>query len=105
MKKISFLLVFGAIAVSTFNPMLKAQADSHESEEVTDMASVTCRDLLLTDGDDREQALTFFHGYINGKKGVTTIDSQALSAATDQILETCIDNPSKLVLSAFEEHR
>ena len=45
------------------------------------------------------------HGYINGKKGELVVDAPALANVTEQVINTCIDNPDRSVLSVMEEAR
>ncbi len=107
MKKFSLVLLLSAIAVAVFSTPAKSQEAEIEveSEDVISLEDTTCREILQSSGDNRTNSLIFMHGYINGKKGEPVIDAPALASVTEQVINTCIDNPDKGVLSVMEEAR
>ncbi|MDJ0634938.1 MAG: HdeA/HdeB family chaperone [Xenococcaceae cyanobacterium MO_188.B29] len=106
MKKFSWLLLFGAIAISGFSPSAQAQSSPNTDEsDMVDLQTLTCRDLLKSEGDNRANLVIFMHAFINGKNNNTTIDAPALAEATDAIVDTCIDNPDSALLGVFEQNR
>jgi hypothetical protein len=66
---------------------------------------ITCREALKMDGDDRAFTVIFFHGFVSGKKNEILFDGPTLTEATDKIADYCIDNPSDMLLKAFETIR
>lgn len=66
---------------------------------------MTCRELLKSEGDNRDNIIIFMHGFINGKQGMTTIDASALASAADKIIDSGIDSPDSNLLAVFEQNR
>ena len=106
MKSFSWILLLGAIAVGGYSASVQAQTspDTEESD-VVDLQTVTCRDLLASDGEDRKDLLVFMHGYMSGATGTMTVDGSVIAETTDSIVDACIDNPERQLLSVFEEVR
>lgn len=106
MKKFSWLLLFGTIAISGFSASAQAQSspDTNESD-VVDLQTLTCRELLKSEGDNRANLVIFMHAFVNGKTNNTTIDAPALAESTNAIVDTCIDNPDSQLLGVFEQNR
>ena len=73
-----------------------------ESNEMRRIDQVSCKDIMRTSGEDRVIALALLHGYLMGKRGVTTIDAVAMGQASDQFIEFCLDHPEDGALSTFE---
>lgn len=82
-----------------------AIAQESGDQDVIDIRETTCRMLLTFDGQEEEQAMIFFHGYMSGAEGNPVVDIAAFSEASAAITETCIDNPSMKLLDAFKAHR
>ena len=101
-KFLSFAALVSALTLS-MSSLAIAQEDDAADESTVDIAAVTCRDFLLDDDD--ESIAIFLHGYITGKSGETSIDTDAVRTATDRSYEDCIDNPDASVLSVFEQNR
>lgn len=107
MKKYSLILLLSTIAVASFSTSARTQETETnvESEDVASLDATTCREILLSSGDNRSNSLIFMHGYINGKKGELVVDAPALADITQQVINTCIDNPDRSVLEVMEEAR
>ena len=108
MKKFSRLVLFSAIATVSLGVPAWSQTEpetAESSEDIVDLQTMTCREILKSEGEDRANTLIFMHGYINGKKGQTTINAPVLADVTNQIFDTCIDNPEQTLLSVFEASR
>lgn len=96
-------MLCGALAVGSFSTQAHAQTSCEENNgDVIDLKTVTCRELLKTDDEDRSNTFVFLNGYINGTKGDLTINGPALADSVDKILDACIDSPSSTVISVFE---
>jgi hypothetical protein len=61
--------------------------------------------MLKMNNEEKEFTLLYFHGFKSGKDGQMTFNGPEFTAATDAIMDYCIDNPSKSLLEAFEEKR
>ena len=103
MQKFGWILLFSAIASTGFS--LPGWTQTEAESELIDLQTMTCREMLKSEGEDRANTLIFMHGYISGKKGETTINAPILSDVTARILDTCIDNPEQTLLTVFEETR
>lgn len=66
-----------------------------------DLTSSACKDLMRFSGEDRVIALAFAHGYWLGKKGTTIYKPGKLGEATDELIETCLDNPNANALKTL----
>ena len=107
MKKYSLVFLLSAIAVASISlPARTQEAETEvESEDVASLDATTCREILQSSGENRTNSLIFMHGYINGKKGELVVDAPALADITQQVINTCIDNPERSVLRVMEEAR
>ncbi len=75
------------------------------AEKMFDIATITCKDLLLMEGDQRDSTLVFFHGIMIGRNNTTMLDSEKITNQTDKVLEMCIAKPASKLMSVFEETR
>lgn len=70
-----------------------------------DLSKVTCRELLLMEGEEQDFTIVFYHGMMNGKNNDMMFDELALATSTDNIMNHCIDNPNDTVINAFTKFR
>ena len=107
MKKFSLVFLLSAIAGAVFSTPARSQEaeTAVESEDVASLDATTCREILQSSGENRRNSLIFMHGYINGTKGELVVDAPGLASVTEQVINTCIDNPDRSVLSVMEEAR
>lgn len=108
MQKFSWILLLGAIAATNFVQPAWTQTEpkiTEPTEDIIDLQTMTCREVLKSDGEDRANTLIFMHGYMSGKQEATTINPPMLADVTTQILDTCINNPEQTLLSVFEASR
>ena len=101
MKSVLKLAGIGAAALAFSSINVLAQ----DEEPVIDMNTVDCRTMLKMDAEEQDFTLIYFHGYISGVKGDTQFDGPMLREATNTIMDYCIDNPSAMVMEAFEKNR
>jgi hypothetical protein len=64
-----------------------------------------CRTLLRLNGDERAYTLLYLHGFVSGKTNQLLLPAEELAAATDRIVDHCIDKPSDKLLPVFEQVR
>jgi hypothetical protein len=67
------------------------------------IASLTCRDMLRMEGEERRLTLVFFHGWMLGLRDAQEVDGDGLAIATDRVIEACIDAPDRSLRETFEE--
>lgn len=108
MKMKVALMILTLVGISLTGEAIQAQptnpAETQQSNTL-DLSTIDCRDLLQMEGEERESTLTFFHGVMNGKKNEMVLDGDALAAATDKIVNHCIDKPNDQLLRVFQEYR
>ena len=104
MKKLSL-----HVAITTFltasafcNP---AMAQEPERLTTVDLSTFDCRTLIAMNGDYRDNAVLFLHGYVSGQKRETVIELAPIAASTDKIIDYCISNPGANALAAFTANR
>ena len=106
MKKSSCLILFGLLAFGGLQVSVRAQpSPGIAKEDTVDLRVLDCKTLLKAEDDNREVMLIFMHGYMSGKKGEMIVQGPALSAISDQVVDTCISNPSQTLMSVFEQYR
>jgi hypothetical protein len=64
-----------------------------------------CRTLLRLGGDERAFTLLYLHGFISGKTNLMLLPTDELAAATDRVIDHCIDKPNDKLLPVFEQAR
>ncbi len=82
---------------------LVATATAQGPETSRKVSQFTCKDIMRMDGDDRDIAIAFLHGYLLGSKKADEFHTTTLAAATDQFIETCLDNPKRQALEIMQQ--
>ena len=92
-------IIFSIVAVALImGSTCVVFADTDVSKDLTSSA---CKDLMRYSGEDRVIALAFAHGYWLGKKGTTIYNPTKLGEASDELIETCLDNPNAKALKTL----
>ena len=102
MKSIRTMALIGAIAVSQSAVGAVAQDDEGV---VLDIQTIDCRTMLKMDNEEQEFTLIYFHGFKSGKDGEMVFNGPKFRAATNEIMDYCIDNPAESLIKAFQEKR
>ena len=108
MKRLSLLsLAAAAFASSVLGTTATAQPSAAADARPTtvDLATFDCRTLLRMNGEYRDNAILFLHGYVSGQKKQTVIELGPIATATDRIIDYCISNPDAKALTASEANR
>ena len=64
---------------------------------------VTCAEFTaLTSGEERDRALVYMNGYLDGTKKATTWDAEVIGKRIDQVVSLCKANPKLGLLDAFK---
>lgn len=90
-----------AIATSLFCIVHPLALSAQDAEEPYDIATVTCSDVMILSGMDRDTTLAFIHGFIVGTSGESAFMASKLADATDGFLEACIANPTDLAVATM----
>jgi len=77
-------------------------AEPKGGEDIRDLGSSSCKEVMRLSGQDRDVALALAHGYVLGKKGTTKYEIEVLAQITDKFIDYCLDNPKANALDAFE---
>lgn len=102
MKSLPIMTLIGAVAVSL--SALSAAAQDDEGV-VLDIQTIDCRTMLKMDNEEQEFTLIYFHGFKSGKDGEIVFNGPKFRAATNEIMDYCIDNPAESLIKAFQEKR
>jgi len=86
-------------------PVAGLSALAQDGDPVIEMTTVDCRTMLKMDADEQDFTLIYFHGYISGTKSETLFNGPVLREATNKVMDYCIDNPSAMLMEAFEKNR
>jgi hypothetical protein len=103
MKKLTLLSGFAASIASAMT-CTSALAQSTRQATV-DLSTFDCRSLLTMNGEYRDNAVLFLHGYVSGQKKQTVIELGPIASTTDKIIDYCISNPDANALAAFVANR
>jgi len=83
-------------------PLLHTPVGAAEGE-VVDMNHYICKDIMRMSGEERSVALGVMHGYVLGKKGATSFNSDDANKLSNDFIEYCLDNPRAKALESFEK--
>ncbi len=98
----ALLLACGALVAPAAFGQAKSAAAPQKSPALNEL---DCRTLLKLDGDERAYTLLFYHGFVSGRLNQMELPIDVMAAATDKIIDHCIDKPADKVLSVFEQVR
>ena len=96
MKSIAILtciLVLLAVSVSG--------VEAASSAVAVDIAKMSCKELMAGNDTDREAGISFYHGYLAGKKNSQALDVNAAAARTNRVMDFCLSNSTSMVMDAF----
>ena len=74
-----------------------------QSEESKDLRTVSCRDVLLAHGEERDGIILVLHAYLLGEAKQPTYDADVLAEATDRFFDKCIDEPDAQALGTMRD--
>ncbi len=80
---------------------LPQPALSQEGENKLD--ALTCRDVMIMSGADRDTTIAFVHGYLVHKLGHMQVDLEKLTTSTEQFLNACIAEPAAKAIAMMEK--
>jgi len=67
-----------------------------------DVSKITCEQYLGYKVTNPQNIAIWLSGYYNGKRGTTTVDTQALAQTAKKVQDYCRRNPQALVMQAVE---
>ena len=92
----AYSLVFAALTASA------ATAQDTPTFGIND---ISCRELLIMSGDERDATMIFFNGFISGQSATEVVDPTAMMIASDTVLEQCTGAPDKPLIEVFSSVR
>ena len=75
-----------------------AAADGHGTK---DLSTVSCKDVLLASGDERDAVVLVLHAYLLGEAKQLTYNADVLAEATDRFFDACIAKPDAQALETL----
>jgi hypothetical protein len=103
MLKAKLMIVAVAIVFALASPV--SWAGEHEVDESEfekyELNDVSCKDVMLLSGVDREAVISFVHGYLAGEAKKTVVDLIELGRATDTFMDRCLDSPTSKAFSTM----
>jgi acid stress chaperone HdeB len=92
------------IAVVLLGLMFALAAVPAARAQVTwDVSKVTCDQYTGNKITNRQNIAIWLSGYYHGKRGDTTLETQALIADAKKVRDYCLRNPQTLVMDAVEK--
>ena len=98
--KNSFFLSAGLVAMICAMGLSSVQPVQAQ-ESTRDINTIVCRDVVRMSGDDRDIAMAFLHGYVLGTSGSNEFEVEVLYAASDNLIEHCLDNPDDIAVDVL----
>lgn len=98
-NQLKYIIATSALLLSAPSLSVYGQEDA----SVIDIAALDCRELLKLNDSDKEATLSYYHGYLSGKNNQLTVDVIELGEISDQVIDSCIDNPNEPLLTLFEQ--
>ena len=75
-----------------------ASAQSANSRTVE---QYTCKDVMREHGDNRDVTIAFLHGFLLGRSGSSSFDTDLLHKQTGAFIEYCLDHPGEKAVDAM----
>jgi hypothetical protein len=97
-----FQHILTAIVVAAVFCVSLAGVSVAGTNESKDLNTISCKDIMRLSGGDRDISMGVIHGYLLGKKGTSKYKSDRLAEATDEFIETCLDNPKAMAIKTME---
>ena len=72
-----------------------------QDEEIKDLSTVSCRDVLLAHGEERDGVILVLHAYLLGEAKQLTYDANELAEATDSFFDACLEDPAAQALGTL----
>jgi len=76
---------------------------SARAQVTLDVTKITCNQFVTYKITNPQYIAVWLSGYYHGKRGSTTVDTQALLANAKKAQEYCLKNPEILLMTAVEK--
>jgi hypothetical protein len=98
----SALLASLAACLLATNVVWASDEPSGGDAATFDLNAMTCKEVMILSGGDRDSVVSFLLGYFAGHAKSTELNLTALSKSTDKFLDTCLDNPTANALTTMQ---
>ena len=97
-KRITTLLFF-------LLPLMLGVSEASAADEgnVKNVQEFSCKTIMRANGFDQDVAIAFMHGYLLGKSGKTSFNTETLALATDAFIDSCLDNPKSKAIDVLAD--
>lgn len=92
-----FLIAVVVVATFSLPGLSTAQEDN------PDISAFACKDIMRISGPDRDIAIALMHGYLLAEKESTSFSTEALAGASEEFIESCLDNPTAKALETLRD--
>jgi HdeA/HdeB family protein len=99
MRLVLAMLLLGLVVV-TLRPG-PGDAQVHVIPRRIDITAFTCGEVLALNGEQRDRALIYFNGYLDGKAGAAVWVEEIAGARIERALAQCKMTPALPLLDAF----
>lgn len=104
-KVLSLLASLGLFLIVPSNKTFAQDEAMHDDvmqfEQIRNLGSVNCRDILLASGTARENLVLVMHAYLLGEEKELEFNAIELAEATDRFLNACIAKPDAQALQTM----
>ena len=89
--------VAGALLLAT-TTLATAQERAPALDEPIVLAEVTCKEIMIQDGSDRDRSISFLQGFVMAGIGTTEMTVNDLIDAETAFYDLCLDSPQASAL-------
>ncbi len=101
MKTYKILILF-IVGIALCAPPAWAEEEKTPVNAI-EIDKLTCKELMAGNDLERDVVIAYYHGLMDGKKKVETLDIPEASAISDEVRDYCLSNPTATVMQAFEK--
>ena len=99
MKSKKMVFVLAVMFFLAWSPT--SAQDEEQFVDKIEIGKMKCKELMAGSDSERDIGIAYYHGYMDGKKNVTTLDIAEASAVSDHVRDFCLSNPASTVMEAF----
>jgi len=98
----SALLASLTACLLTSNLLWASDTSSGKEPSSFDLNTLTCKEVMILSGNDRDVVVSFLLGYFSGHAKATELNVATLTHATNKFLDSCLDNPTANALITMQ---
>ena len=74
---------------------------SAQSPNTRTVEQYSCKDVMREHGDNRDVTIAFLHGFLLGRSGSSSFNTDLLHKETSAFIEYCLDHPGEKAVNAM----